>query len=94
MKSVKFGAFIKAQREKKSIPQRKLAHIIDVDTSTLSKMEMGERQIPISAIKPWAEVLNIDYKTLQIKYITDKIKHDFKGEPFVKDALKEYLENE
>lgn len=91
MKSVEFGAYLKAQREKKGIPQRKVAHAIDVDTSTLSKMELGERPITIAMIKAWAETLDIDYPELQIKYICTKIKSDFEGQPFLIDALKEII---
>ncbi|NPD86436.1 helix-turn-helix transcriptional regulator [Lentimicrobium sp. L6] len=88
MKSVEFGAYIKAQREEKRIPQRIVAHALNVDTSTLSKMELGERQILISQVKPLSEILNIDFKALQIKYISDNIISDFSGQPYLKEALK------
>lgn len=87
MKSVEFGAYIKEQREGKGIPQRIVAHALDVDTSTLSKMELGERQISIVMIKPLAEILEHDFKDLQIKYISEKIKTDFKEQLFLKEAL-------
>lgn len=87
MKSVEFGAYLKALREKKGIPQRKVAHAIDVDTSTLSKMELGERQISVGMIKPWAETIDADFKKLQMKFISEKIRIDFQGQPFLKEAL-------
>ncbi len=87
MKSVEFGAYLKALREEKGIPQRKVAHAVDVDTSTLSKMELGERPISINMIKPWAESLNADFKEVQIKFISEKIKMDFKEQLFLKEAL-------
>ncbi len=92
MKSVEFGAYIKALREGKGIPQRIVAHAVDVDTSTLSKMELGERQISIGMIKPWAETLGLDFKALQIRYISDKIMDDFKEQPFLKEALKQVID--
>ena len=92
MKSVEFGAYLKAQREGKGIPQRKVAHAVDVDTSTLSKMELGERPISINMIRPWAECLSIDFKELQIKYISEKIKTDFSKQPFLKEALQLVIE--
>ncbi|PKP12063.1 MAG: XRE family transcriptional regulator [Bacteroidetes bacterium HGW-Bacteroidetes-4] len=88
MKSVEFGAYLKAQREDKGIPQRIVAHALDVDTSTLSKMELGERQILISMIKPLADVLEIEFKDLQIKYITEKIISELGGQEYLKEALK------
>ncbi|WP_159516914.1 helix-turn-helix domain-containing protein [Sunxiuqinia indica] len=91
MKNTAFGAYLKALREEKKIPQRKVAHAIDVDTSTLSKMELGERQITIGMIKPWAEALSVDFKEVQIKYISGKIIHDFDGQPFLKEALQSVI---
>lgn len=87
MKNAEFGAYLKVQREDRGIPQRKVAHAVDVDTSTLSKMEMGERPISISMIKPWAETLGINFKELQIKYISEKVIQDFGGQPFLYEAL-------
>ena len=91
MKSIEFGAYLKALREGKGIPQRIVAHAVDVDTSTLSKMELGERQISIDMIKPWAETLEVDFKGLQIRYISDKIMDDFKEQPFLKEALTQVI---
>ncbi len=93
MKSIEFGSYLKSLREEKGIPQRKVAHAVDVDTSTLSKMELGERQITVRMIKPWAEALNADFKELQIKFMSMKIKVDFKNQPYLKEALELVLNN-
>jgi len=91
MKSVSFGSYLKHIREQKNIPQRKVAHRLDIDTSTLSKIELGERQVTISMIEGLAEILGLDYKELQIKFISEKILQDFNDQPFLKDALHEIL---
>ena len=88
MKSVEFAGFLKQIRQQKEIPQRIVAARLDIDTSTLSKIELGERQVSIAMIKGLAEVLNIDFKELQIRYITEKILKDFEGQEFLTDALK------
>ena len=93
MKSIKFGSFIKAIRESKSIPQRIVAHKLDIDTSTLSKIELGERQVNIEMIIGLAEVLDLDFKTLQIKYISEKLLSEYTGQPFFKEALIQLIEN-
>lgn len=93
MKSVSFGSYLKQIREQKKIPQRKVAHRLDIDTSTLSKMELGERQINVSMIEGLADALGLDYKQLQIKFISEKILHDFNSQPFIKDALQETLKH-
>lgn len=89
MKSSQFGSYLKARRIAMGIPQRIVAHALNIDTSTLSKIEIGERQINISMIKPLAAILKIDYKNLQIRFISEKIMTDFSGQPFLKEALTE-----
>lgn len=91
MKSSSFGSYLKQIREKKNIPQRIVAHRINIDTSTLSKIELGERQITISMIEGLAEVLGLDYKELQIKYISEKVLNDFAAQPYLNEALMETL---
>ena len=91
MKSVSFGSYLKHIRQQKKIPQRKVAHRLDIDTSTLSKMELGERQITISMIEGLADALGLDYRELQIKFVTEKIMQDFKVQPFLKEALSETM---
>lgn len=91
MKSISFGSHLKQIREQKKIPQRKVAHRLDIDTSTLSKIELGERQITVSMIEGLADALGLDYRELQIKFISEKILHDFKGQPFLKEALLETI---
>lgn len=82
MKSAEFGAYIKAIRESKGIPQRIVAHRLNIDTSTLSKIELGERQVIIEMIKGLADILEIDFKELQIKFISDKILSEYSKQPF------------
>jgi len=87
MKSYAFGQYLKSLREEKGIPQRKVAQRLDIDTSTLSKIELGERPILISMLEGLADVLDIDFKELQIKYISESILLDFGGQPYLKEAL-------
>ena len=91
MKNSQFGGYIKLRRESLGIPQRIVAHALNVDTSTLSKMELGERQIAISMIKPLSAVLKLDFKELQTKFITDKILLEYKNQPYLKEALQNLL---
>jgi len=93
MKSIEFGSYLKTIRESKNIPQRIVAHRLDIDTSTLSKIELGERQVNIEMIKGLAEVLEIDFKTLQVKYISEKLLSEYAGQPFFKEAISKVNEN-
>jgi len=92
MNSIEFCKYLKTIKRSKNIPQRIVAHAINVDTSTLSKMELAERQITIAMIPGLAKVLNIDFQELQVKYISDKILSDFENQPFLKEALNKTIE--
>ena len=92
MKSATFGSFLKQVREQKSIPQRIVAHRLNIDTSTLSKIELGERQVTINMISGLAKELGLDFKELQIKFISEKIMTDFKNQPYLLEALRLILE--
>lgn len=85
------GAYIRELREQKKMPLRKLAAELDIDTSTLSKIEKGERQANTEMLPILAKVFDLDYKQLQIKFLSDKIATDFGKENFITDALKETI---
>jgi len=88
MKNVEFGNYLKLVRLKKGIPQRKVASFLDVDTSTLSKIESGERQITINMIPGLSKILGIEFDELQIRYISEKILTDYQNQPLLREALK------
>lgn len=52
------------------------AHLV-IDTSTLSKVERGERPATPDYLKPLAEILELDLKEVQTTFIEDKINKDF-----------------
>lgn len=72
-----FGEYIKKAREEKKLPLRKVAAHLDIDTSTLSKVERGERPASSDYLKPLSEILELDLKEVQSKFIADKISKDF-----------------
>jgi len=72
-----FGDYIKKAREAKELPLRKVAAHLDIDTSTLSKVERGERPASPDYLKGFAKILELDLKEVQSKFIADKINKDF-----------------
>lgn len=72
-----FGDYIKKAREEKKLPLRKVAAHLDIDTSTLSKVERGERPASSDYLKPLSEILQLNFKEVQSKFIADKISKDF-----------------
>jgi len=88
MNELTFGEYLRLRREELSLPLRKVASYPDIDTSTLSKVERGERPASKDYLKPLAEILNLDLKDIQTKYIADKITKDFEGLEHVQSGLK------
>lgn len=87
--SREFGALINSQRKENKLPLRKVAAALDIDTSTLSKIEKGERPANAKIIPVIAELFGLDFKEMQIKYLIQKLDEEFGKEPFFKEALKE-----
>lgn len=85
----KFGLYIRTLRENANLPLRKLAFSLDIDQSTLSKIERGERQFTSDMIPKIAEVFSINYKELQIKYLKEKLLNNLSNEEYAFEAILE-----
>ena len=88
MNNETFGDYIKKARETMQLPLRKVAAHLDIDTSTLSKVERGERPASPDYLKPLADILQLDLKEVQSKFIADKINKDFGDMEHLTDGLK------
>lgn len=77
MSNETFGDYIRKARETMKLPLRKVAAHLDIDTSTLSKVERGDRPASPNYLKPFADILKLDLKEVQSKFIADKINKDF-----------------
>ena len=88
MSNETFGAYIKKARETINLTLRKVAAHLDIDTSTLSKVERGERPASPDYLKPLAEILKLDLKKVQTKLIADKNNKDFGGMEHLTEGLK------
>jgi len=88
MSNETFGDYIRKAREAKNLPLRKVAAHLDIDTSTLSKVERGERPASPDYLKPLSEILQLDLKEVQTNFIADKINKDFGGLEHLTDGLK------
>jgi transcriptional regulator with XRE-family HTH domain len=68
-----FGEYIRSLREDRNLPLRKVAAALDIDTSTLSKIEKNERNANEEIIQKLASVFNVDKGDLRVRYMSDKI---------------------
>ena len=85
--SKNFGQLILTQRKKHHLPLRKVAAALDIDTSTLSKIEKGERQANPKMIPAIAHLFGLDFKELQIKYLKQSLGDAYGNEPFFNEVL-------
>jgi len=69
----KFGLYIRTLREQANLPLRKLVSSLDIDQSTLSKIERGERQFTSDMVTKLAKIFSIEYKHLQIMFLKEKL---------------------
>lgn len=57
--SRQLGRLIQQKRLEQNLPLRKIAAELDIDTSTLSKIEKGERQASLRMIPTLARLFNL-----------------------------------
>lgn len=68
-----FGEYIHNLRVDASMTLTKLAAALDIDQSTLSKIENGKRPISDSILPKLAKVFNLDIHQLEKEYYSEKI---------------------
>jgi transcriptional regulator with XRE-family HTH domain len=89
---IDFGDYLHQLRTEHKLSQKIVANKLGIDISMLSKIEHGERQVQSHMLKQVAELFKINYKEIQIQFLNQKIEEEFGEEPFLKEALKKYLQ--
>ena len=94
-----FGEHIRKLREEHKLPIRKVASVLDIDPSTLSKIERGERTANKEMLPQLADLFNVDEKTLSLILFSDKVAYQILEEENSDEILKvaeekiQYLKN-
>lgn len=83
-----FGEHIKRLREEHELPLRKVAAVLDLDPSTLSKIERGGRTANKEMIPLLAELFNEEEKALGLILFSDKVAYQIIGEENTNEILK------
>ena len=83
-----FGEVIRKLREESGLPLRKVAALLDIDPSTLGKIERNERTANKEMIEKFAEIFSINSKPLLVSYLSDKVAYEIMEEDYTKDILK------
>jgi len=94
-----FGEHIKRLREEHKLPLRKVASVLDLDPSTLSKIERGERTANKEMLPILAELFSKNEKELSLILFSDKVAYQLMEEENPNEILKvaeekiQYLKN-
>lgn len=71
-----FGEYIRKLREEKGLAIRKVAAFIDIDPSTLSKIERNERFANKTIINNLSKLMGVDEEKLLVSFFSDKIAYE------------------
>ena len=86
---MKFGNTIRKLREDQGLVLRKVAAQLDIDTATLSKIELGDRYAKRDHLKILSHIFSIDVEELEKIWLSDKIYGIIKNENQGLQALNE-----
>lgn len=78
---------LKKGREQKGLKTREVAQILSIDQALISKFESGLRKPTKEQVCKLAELLEIDYETLMIAWLKEKILYEIENEEFALKAL-------
>jgi transcriptional regulator with XRE-family HTH domain len=92
-----FGELIRTLRQEKNVPLRVVAAAVEVDSTLLSRFELGDRFPTDDQIKRFAEYFKLSYEEIAAQVIADRILssygHDavmLKAADIVKERIAEY----
>lgn len=83
-----FGEVIRKLREESGLPLRKVAAHLDIDPSTLGKIERNERTANKEMVEKLAQLFSVNAKPLLVSFLSDKVAYEIKEEDYTKDILK------
>lgn len=85
------GNYLRELRQSRGMSLKDVSDQLGIDFSMLSKIEHGERQLQSHMIAPIADLFEIDFKSIQIKYLNQKIECELGKEPFLIESLTTYI---
>jgi transcriptional regulator with XRE-family HTH domain len=88
MSTETIGEKLRKLREKKELPLRRVAALLDIDVAILSKMERGERKLSKNIVLKLADIYEHNPDELLVLFLSDKIMYEIQGEDLGEKALK------
>lgn len=87
---------LKNAREQKGLKTREVAHLLGIDQALISKFENGSRKPTKDQVVKLASLLGIDYETLMIAWLKEKILYEIGQDEIALKAInmvREEIEN-
>ena len=82
------GEIIRHLREERELPIRKIAALLDIDTSFFSKIERNERKATRDQIYKLEEIFEVKKDFLMIPYLSEKIYYELLETDCANEVLK------
>lgn len=73
---------LKTAREQKGLKTREVSNLLGIDQALISKFENGQRTPTKKQIAQLSELLDIDFETLSIAWLKEKLLKEIEGEAF------------
>ena len=86
--NVTIGSHIRTLREEAEMPLRKLASLLEIDQSTLSKIERDERKANLQLIEQIAKIFKVDKKDLLVSFYSDIVSYEIEDVSNYSEILK------
>ncbi|MES2544204.1 MAG: Fic family protein [Bacteroidota bacterium] len=87
---------LKNAREQKGLKTREVAQLLEIDQALISKFESGARKPTKEQVAKLATLLDIDYETLMVAWLKEKIIYEIGNDEFALKAMnivREEIEN-
>lgn len=82
-----FNGYLREFREQAGLPLRKVAALLDIDPSTLSKIERGARNANLELVDRFARTFSLDGDQLRKMFLSDRIALDIYKELDAEEIL-------
>jgi len=82
-----FGDWLRQQREARQWPLRKVAALLDVDTSIVSKLERGQRQPQREYVEKLATIFEEDAGELLVLFLSDRVAYALLADEACSDVV-------
>lgn len=82
------GEMIRTLREANNLPLRKIAALLDIDTSLLSKIERCEKKASKDQIIKLEEIFSLEKNQLLVPYLSELVLYEIGEEDCAQEVLK------